>query len=305
MANDLSALLKMIYPGRGIIGGLAEDLSPYFAYFCGGRSEGSQARRLVLDETTNVIRAEKVTDKDTLRKMFNIAPDDNETLEKLQKKIAGFFPALTEYPAMAVADFKGKKRIVVSNGAQTRLIYDRCSWMFSGEGPSTLLGDAFIHPSHDYDAVGKQWINLCSYETDPPNNTSRINGALDQDRVALSMIKSVKNDAEYIPFGDYLFGSDIDPATGRLLTTYEGGNQTPLLSFDGQPLEVRVEGKTAFDICKSVFEATRRPNPLDGNKCYGAACAVMKLLPDGKIDIARVNYADIVMGRQPGYQAGI
>ena len=250
--NDFSALEQMTYSGRGITVGMTPSGDPFIGYSLTGRSPPSQARELVYDEKNQVVRT-SVTDEEQLRKGS---------------------PALLLYPAVA---YKGMG-IVASNGAQTKLIYTK-----SGD-PSKRLHRAFYLPFWEYDAK-EGWIDITSYEPDVPNFTPRISACLGGGEAAMHITRKVSGGQNSI-----VYPYELNPGEGKLITTYKGRNEKPLLPFEGEPLEVKVGSESAEEVAYSLYDAIKGgQNPEDN---YRVAAAVM-MLKDGKPEVAIKNRSEL------------
>ena len=256
--DDFMPLSDMIYSGRGITVGMTPEGNSFIGYTLTGRSLSSQARELVYDAENQVIRT-SVTDKKQLEKGS---------------------PALLIYPAIAF----GGGGLVASNGAQTRLIYSE-SRKFST--PSRALSNAFEFPSFDYDAK-EGWIDITNFEPDAPNNTPRINAFLREDEAAMHIARKLH------PSGRDSFACNFrsNPGEGRLITTYKGGNEKPLLPFDSEPLEVKVGSNNIGQIVGSLYEAIEGGQNQGDD--YRVAAAVM-MLRDGEPEVAIRNKSDLVI----------
>jgi IMP cyclohydrolase len=254
MKDDLSALAEMKYSGRGIIAGMTPDGNEFLAYSLTGRSPPSQARKLVEGEKTRTIRTE-VTDKKVLE-------EGN--------------PALLLYPALVHVD---GKVLIASNGAQTKLVYSAARDFSSFGGDAKLSAQDILHrgllnPVFEYDARTDTWIDITSYEPDPPNNTPRISVCVLDGKAAFHIVfcdnDGIRNSV--------LNSLALEPGKGHLITTYKGGNEKPLLPFEvpdsfskRSPLEVSVSSTTPDEIAQSVYDAAR------GADNFRVAAAVMML----------------------------
>lgn len=260
MADDFSVLRGMKYSGRGITLGATPSGSPFVGYSLTGRSPSSQARKLVYDEQTGVIRTD-VTDKTQLEKGS---------------------PALLIYPAIA---FK-KGIFVASNGAQTKLVYAQA--IGSAEIPDWILRAAFVSPVLEYDEKGKRWIDITTFEPDDPNFTPRITACLDGicGEAGFHIVRKdgSKRQHETHPF-------KLNPGEGKLITTYLGGNEDPLLPFVGAPLRVQIQSESAQEIAESIYDSIGGgEKPGDD---YRVAAAVAMDRPGG-LEVAIVNRCDRV-----------
>ena len=241
MVDDFFALTAMRYSGRGIAVGLTRDGKLFVGYSLTGRSPSSQARKLVYDGPSQTISTE-VTDVEQLRKGN---------------------PALLIYPAIKQV----RDKIVASNGLQTRLLHEviDSTDLKQRQHPANILVDAFTVPRMN--GQDEQLIDLASYEPDPPNFTPRISACVNENqRVAFCIIRKLYGCAEVS-----IHPLNLRPGTARIITTYKGGNESPLLPFEGSPLEASVFSTTAQDICRSIYEAI---GPKGGDN-FRVASAVM------------------------------
>ncbi len=293
MENDFSALEAMEYSGRSFIAFRTMHDDFGFSYQLTGRSPPSQTRKFVLDEKFCVIRTELITDPKVLKKMFNVT---DEQMPGLLKKIEGGNRALTIYPAMRCIIEEGKKRLIVSNGAQTKSIYNAIMNSRARASPGDILARAFSESFFEYDEVNQADIDLTSFEPDHPIFTPRINGCMDAQRFAYRVIRKnpMSREVESI-YNEY----PLEPGKGILIATYKGGNEKPFpLSFES-PLEINVGDLSARGICRRVYDIITRPNPNDSNKVYGVSVATMTMRggEDGLFEVGynRINFADEVM----------
>ncbi len=184
------------YPGRGLVIGRADDGSWLLVYWIMGRSVNSRNRRFVAEEGT--LRTE---------------PVDPAKLSD---------PSLVIYEAM----LERAPRYVVSNGDQTRTIFD-----VIGSGDAR---EAFARA-----------LETREREPDAPNYTPRISGLLDLSepdapRIALSILRA--NDADPAHTDRHVFHpAPPPPGLGLGLTTYSGDG-SPLPAFRGDPLWLPLAG---------------------------------------------------------------
>lgn len=253
MTDDFSKLKTMKYSGRGITIGMTLDGNPFVGYTLTGRSPSSQARKLVYDEALSTIRTD-VTD-----------------LEQLKKGN----PALLIYPAIVAI---GNHRIVASNGVQTKLLTNSARQMNDkGARPIDMLVDAMNIP------VDENGIDITTYEPDAPNFTPRINGCLDEHLGGFYIVRKATEHSADVN----TFSFNLEPGTARLITTYLGGNENPLLPFRNNPLEAKVQSVNASQICESLYDAI---GPKEGNNYRVAAAIMMK--KQGGSDVAVINRFD-------------
>ena len=125
MIDDFSKLKAMKYSGRGITIGMTLEGSPFVGYTLTGRSPSSQARKLVYDESLSTIMTD-VTDPEQLKKGN---------------------PALLIYPAIVAVE---KRRIIASNGVQTKLLANSAIRMYKKDiYPTDILIDAMNMPVNE------------------------------------------------------------------------------------------------------------------------------------------------------------
>ncbi|MBI2106008.1 hypothetical protein HYT56_04195 [Candidatus Woesearchaeota archaeon] len=257
-SNDFSALEKMIYSGRGITAGLTPSSHPFIGYSLTGRSQSSQARKLIYDEKSGVIRT-SVTD-----------------LAQLEKGN----PALLLYPAVA----RFEDNLIASNGTQTELILSELRRDTSHRFPEKILRDAFSEKYHK-DEIIKDGIDLISYEPDAPNFTPRISACLTSKMAAMYIVKRI--DDKKMGYVDPIV---LTPGMGRLMTTYKGGNENPLLSFEGNPIYIKIGSDNPEEIIDSIYAAIKGgQNPGDN---YRVAAAVM-MIKNRKAEVAIRNRSEI------------
>lgn len=244
MKDDFSALENMVYSGRGIVVGMTPNGNPFVGYSLTGRSPSSQARRLVEGKKTGTISTD-VTDKEQLKKGS---------------------PALLLYPA--IVPIPERKAIIASNGAQSKLIYSQVRKYNPGRNPDWILRNAYyLLKFFEHDQHEDRWIDITTYEPDEPNNTPRISACQYGSLGAMSIIRCMdgKRDGN-------IFLIKLKPGIGELITTYKGGNEKPLLPFEGKPLEAKVESEFPEEIVESIYEAIKGgQNPGDNYRVAAAA----------------------------------
>lgn len=255
MADDFSVLRGMKYSGRGITLGATPSGNQFVGYSLTGRSSSSQARKLVYDEQAGVIRTD-VTDETQLERGS---------------------PALLIYPAIAF----GNEMFVASNGAQTKLVYARA--VRTAETPEKVLRDAFDSPVLEYDTKDKRWIDITTYEPDDPNFTPRISACLDgicgEAGFHITRKEGLMRQQEIHTF-------KLNPGEGRVITTYLGGNENPLLPFVGAPLRVQIQSESAQEIAESIYDSIRGGEKPEDN--FRVAAAVAMTGPRG-IEVVIIN----------------
>src|SRR3989344_3348306 len=277
MNNDFSALADMQYSGRAIILGMTPSGDRFAGYTLQSRSPGNQARKLVQGDETKTIRTAFVEDDATLMHMFHV---EGEALATLKKHIAESSRALHMYPTMVV--HKGK--LAVSNGAHTKLLYRELSGVFDFSfSPQNFFHVTFDHSFFEYDEQHDRFIDLTMYEPDDPNFTSRISGVLGKNNLGFAIL--YKNAEES---NRHFHAEPMQSEKAEIVTTYTGGNESPLISFrDQNPLEACVRSTSSQEICEELYEAI---GPKHGNN-YRVAAAVM-LIRDGNLETTIINRAE-------------
>jgi len=229
--TGLEALSAMEYPGRFIILGKLETGQELVVYGVTGRSESSRARRFEQDK--GIIRT---------------APTNPEVLKKGN-------PKLLIYNAIRKLD----KNIVVSNGAQTDLIYDAIHSLDFDKSPAEIFASAFRNPCL------VDGIDLTAFEPDEPNYTPRISGLLTPRGAGLAIAKH-QNGRVLRTFFDF----PLVPGRGKLIATYTGVNQNPLPSFAGEPLDIGIPF-TGLQSLAQVFYDAIFPRAADKDFRVGVA----------------------------------
>jgi IMP cyclohydrolase len=252
MTNGLENLASMEYPGRVIIMGNDPDGNDVIGYAITGRSDSSRARAFMQEG-------------DSIKTVVT----DPEQLKKGN-------PNLLIYPVIEMdGDF-----IAVSNGAQTELIYKTlkgiCARGDIGDS-SDALRAAFQKPSEI------EGIDVTKYEPDAPNFTPRISGLLTSNGGSLSIIKRGNDDSvirQYIavPF---------EAGSGKMISTYTGVNANPLPSFDGDPLDVKIDSLSAKDFAEKFYDALAPKQP-DKDFRVGVVTVYVSVA-DGSKDVHIIN----------------
>jgi IMP cyclohydrolase len=267
MPNDFSALEKMIYSGRGITVGMTPEGSTVVGYTLTGRSRSSQARELVYKNKTNTI----ITN-----------PTDMEVLK-------GGNAALLLYPAVVGVDCA----LIASNGIQTNLIYsalmrDR-NFVLAGKMTAEGIMQYATGDDWMYNQADDSWINTGSYEPDAPNNTPRISAVALEDNACMYIVRRKAGEDDIAERKFHSFR--LEPGHGKVITTYKGGNEKPLLPFEGEPLDVHIESSTAEDIAESLYAAIHGgQNPGDNYRVAAAVMLKRKDVPESSMAI--INRSD-------------
>ena len=238
-AQNLADVLRdMEYPGRGIVLGRSVDVKDVAVYFVTSRSPENQMR--VLRHRNGAVWSEP-----TEEGMRNLKPQDVNS-------------SLIFYPAF----FEKDGFIGVSNGAQTRLVYNQFV-RSNGLQPLPALTSSLNEPNFVPDPKYGQ-VDITTYEPDSPNNTPRISGAVLKNDLAFAIarLNASNGRPEFFSYGHVV-------GKGHLLTTYTGENKAsgvPLPSFKGSPIEVNLNGfGSAQDIVNVVYDAL---GPKTGGKDF-------------------------------------
>ncbi|MFH1802509.1 MAG: IMP cyclohydrolase [archaeon] len=275
MGGDFSTLAEMTYSGMGITVGLTPSGHPFIGYSLTGRSPPSQARELLLGENTGIIRTSLVEDDERLKRMFDIRNDWD--FAELKRKLEEGSRALIEYPAIVPI---GSEALVASNGVQTELVCSVASNQFSLR-PDQMLERAMRSSSWRYDPQHDRMINITTFEPDPPNNTPRINAIVKGGDAAMQIVLCEGGEKK-----SYVFPIRLERGIGGLLTTYSGGNESPLDPFEGEPFEVAIGSESAREIAESIYEAIHGGQSKGDN--YRVAAAVA-MLNSGRLETAIIN----------------
>jgi IMP cyclohydrolase len=145
-------------------------------------------------------------------------------------------PALLIYPVII---FDGQK-IAISNGVQTELV-------MSAPLPEALRGPVLVNN-----------IDITSYEPDAPNYTPRIAGELNfnqQNWVSVFHIVRRAHDSSDSIRETYRY--ELEPGIARIMTTYAGGNESPLLPFARDPMETAIVSNNPQELCRNLFSMLR------------------------------------------------
>jgi hypothetical protein len=249
--DDFSELKKLIYSGEGIVIGMTPDEKPFMGYSLTGKP-ATRARKLGYDVTNKMVHVNSIGEK------------------KLNKEDSD----LLTYSAMTFIDNRGI--IVASNGRQ---IIQLMSNSFYGTlSPVEILLEA--HAKSELD----KGVDITSYKNDKPNFTPRISGCIDDAFGALYVVKKSDNGIKSIATP---FSYKLRPGRAWMITTYKGGNENPLLSFTGNPIEIGITSMSAEQICQSLYDAI---GPKNRN--YRISAAVMLLRNKKQVDVARINRSD-------------
>ncbi|MBN1792619.1 hypothetical protein JW826_02955 [Candidatus Woesearchaeota archaeon] len=248
--DQLVGLRRMSYSGRGLMIGMTPEGNTFLGYHITGRSPPSQARKLVKGKESGVIYTE-VTDPKVLSQGSR---------------------ALLIYPAaVAIGDI-----LLGSNGAQTEMVYSTlmnntpCSHPCRTTSELAMtIHDAFKESTYRFDPENDNWVDLASFEPDPPINTPRISAAAQGETGTLYIISKNGGERERRWHDCCLM-----PGNAKIITTYKGGNEKPnLLPFTGEPLEARITAITPQEIARSILSAISHGSKPGEN--FAVAAAVM------------------------------
>ncbi len=225
MTKGLEALAGMEYPGRFIIAGRSfDDKYLVVSYGLTGRSSSSKARRFVYEEKTHTVRTD-VTNEVELKKGS---------------------PALLLYPAIAAHN----GAVVVSNGAQTKLLYSALRNISTDYRARMAAEEAMRTPVFEYDSKDGRWIDITTFEPDAPNNTPRISLVAFSSGACFHIVKEKGGDKQEI-FHSY----ELKNGEGKLISTYSGINSNPLPSFSGEPKTVEINGRNPKETNDAIFDS--------------------------------------------------
>lgn len=229
--HSLSALHSLTYPGRAILLGRgADQRHDFVAYAITGRSPSSQARRLVHDDTQEVVRT-AVTDPHILQQGD---------------------PRLLLYPCL----LRHQGLWLISNGAQSTVLQESAAMLEAELGetpqPFSVLQQALAQPRPITDKDGRT-IDLTNYEPDAPNWTPRICGAIDATQAAFAVVRRDNGKAKR----DYHMWA-LQAGHGAVISTYAGPNVAAgkaLPSFEDAPLAVTLDFDDAQALAEAFYEA--------------------------------------------------
>ncbi|MBU4086799.1 MAG: IMP cyclohydrolase [Nanoarchaeota archaeon] len=267
--KDIGWLAKQEYLGRGILIGRC-DGGEFAAYFVTGRSPSSRARRF--EVVSDGIRGMAI----------KTAPTDPETLRKGN-------PALLIYSAvLGVRD-----GLVVSNGLQTELLW--------GEA-ANALSHVFSPVRNLMGALGGSYevsgVDIASFEPDAPNFTPRISGIVNKGAGALAISKKLPGGFDN-PCQKQFFGFPLEDGIGKFISTYTGrnvGKGEVLPSFEGEPLDFVVPGRSLRETAEFIYEAL---GPKQGGQYvspgddFRVGVVVASRLDRGNIPYFMINRCDL------------
>lgn len=158
--------------------------------------------------------------------MILVKPTNEEELKKGN-------PDLLVYKAMFM-----RGGIAVSNGKQTEdIIANYCA----DRNPIKVITDAL--------SLYRKW----EYEPDAPHFTPRIGGIVtpESESAVLAILKRAENSGVI----RNLYEFPLISGKGKMIATYAGKNENPLPSFEGEPLDVKLEGKNPEEVAEAVYKA--------------------------------------------------
>jgi len=169
---------------------------------------------------------------------------------------------LLVYPAIYI-----NKGIAVSNGRQTEDIKEHLT---RSKDPVEVL----LYSQKHWD-----------YEPDRPNFTPRISGCiLPHKKAALSIIKRASDGSSI----KHVFEIPLLAGRGKMIATYKGENREPLSSFQGEPLDVELEGKKAEEMAELVYQALASKNKKKDFR-IAVACVFSRNIVQKEFDIYIIN----------------
>jgi len=258
-SKDLTALEDRAYSGRGIVVGRTSNGNPFIGYTLTGRRPSSQARELLYDPR-GVVRTNVIKNDERLIRGFQL--EDLDQLEEFKKQLDVGDPALLVYPAIV----HSRGFLIGSNGAHSNLIYDA---LFNSldKSPRGILRKALSTACSQYDHING-WVNITKLEPDAPNHTPRISAVVHGDQGGLHIVRNGEKKLEN-PYWQF----NLAPGTGKMITTYEGGNESPALKhFQGDPFDISITANSARGITDNLYLAISRDEDN-----FAVAAAVMLL----------------------------
>lgn len=123
------------------------------------------------------------------------------------------------------------------------------------------------------------------YEPDAPNFTPRISGCVSSpSHAALSLVKKAQDNSSL----KYFYEFPLLPGEGKMIATYTGENRDPLPSFYGDPIDVKIEGRTPEDMAEKVYLAMQPKTP-DKDFRVTTACIFSHNLTVETSEVAIIN----------------
>jgi len=185
-----------------------------------------------------------------------VRPADEETLKK------GNIDLLI-YPAMLFSS----DGVAVSNGKQTA---DVGRALKKASSPLSVLSASL-----------RAW----EYEPDAPIFTPRISGCvLPGPKGALNIIKKGAGGATVRDS----FEATLRPGKGKMISTYDGVNKDPLRSFEGEPLNVNIDGADSAQTAEAVYESLK-PSGAGPDFRVAVACLYAGDIAGNQYEVSIIN----------------
>ena len=182
-------------------------------------------------------------------------PTDESVLQKGN-------PALLVYPVIMA----NAQKIAISNGAQTALVL------------KAALPQALAYPTYI------NGIDVTSYEPDP-SHTPRVTGELKRGPQGWkSVFHIVKKADDSDEPRRKVYHYRLEPGMARTMTTYAGGNESPLLPFSVAPMRTAITLNDPQELCAYLFSELRGSGAED----YRIATAVVTRTPAERGDAINV-----------------
>lgn len=151
---------------------------------------------------------------------------------------------LLVYPALFV-----HKGIAVSNGRHTQDIKELLTTF---QNPTVALASA---------------LDSWDYEPDAPHFTPRVSGiVISSRRAALSVVKRASDGNALKNYFEF----PLSPGIGEMVATYNGKDQNPLTSFQGEPREIPLSQPGPEETAQEVYESL---GPTAQNEDYRVSVA--------------------------------
>ena len=256
MKNDFSNLEAMKYSGRTVGVAMTPSGIVHTLYLLTGRSSSSQARKLeFLDGALRTVLAKEPLDEEEIKRI--------EGGGKIKNTDLIFYPAMIEHKGILLA----------SNGVQIGPIYGEIQNQIylKGSASKVNLNDVMKHAFRgQYIIQGEDGpINILTYEPDSPNYTPRVDVVVKDDEAILQIVQKGIDKRRVRLFYEHI----LRPGQGLFISTYEGGNENPLVSFKGKPLEVGINSDDLSEITRDMYEAISHGAKEGEN--FSVAVAVM------------------------------
>lgn len=171
-------------------------------------------------------------------------------------------PELLIYPAIYY-----KNGLVFGNGVQTKDIFEH-----------------YDSERHSVNVLLNGQSNW-SYEPDAPNYTPRISGVI-TDNCSISILKRAVDSTTL----RYFFQVSMIDGIGKLITTYNGYNESPLLSYNGEPTDVEIPWDNPEDCVKGLYKAL---GPSEGTDDYRVTAAALYRTSNKGISLKIINRCEL------------